>query len=73
MKNVQMDAEIDIKEIKIIGEWAWMRSFLTVAFKPVQAEAMKLSGHILTILKKTADGKWVIYRDANFVMPESAK
>ena len=31
----------------------------------------KLSGHILTILQKNADGNWVIKRDANFVKPEA--
>lgn len=69
MKDFRMEADIDIKEIKVTGEWAWMRSFLNVTFKVGDAESTKLSGHILTILRKTADGKWVIYRDANFVMP----
>lgn len=72
MKDVQMEAAIDIKEIKVIGEWAWMRSFLNVSFKPAEGDTTKLSGHILTILRKTADAKWVIYRDANFVKPETA-
>ena len=72
-KNFRMEAAIDIKEIKVTGEWAWMRSFLKVAFKPLDGDATKLSGHILTIFRKTADEKWVIYRDANFVRPEPAK
>ena len=72
MKDVQMEAAIDIKEIKVIGEWAWMRSFLNVSIKPAEGDMTKLSGHILTILRKTADAKWVIYRDANFVKPETA-
>ena len=73
MKDVKMEAVIDIKEVKVAGEWAWMRSFLKVSFKPVDGDTMRLSGHILTILRKTAAGKWVIHRDANFVMPESAE
>jgi uncharacterized protein (TIGR02246 family) len=73
VKDFRMEAAIDIKELKVTGEWAWMRSFLNVAFKLGEDDATKLSGHILTIFRKTADGKWVIYRDANFVMPESAK
>ena len=28
MNDVKMEADIDIKEIKVAGEWAWMRSFL---------------------------------------------
>lgn len=73
IQDVRMEADIDIKEVKVTGEWAWMRSFLKVSFKPVEGDTTKLSGHILTIFRKTASGKWVIYRDANFVMPESAK
>ena len=71
MKNIAMDAAIDIKEIKIIGDWAWMRSFLKVTFTPDDGNPMKHSGHILTILRKNPDGKWVIARDANFVKPET--
>ena len=73
VKDFRMEAAIDIKELKVTGEWAWMRSFLKVAFKLGDGDATKLSGHILTIFRKTVDGKWVIYRDANFVMPELAK
>ena len=73
MNDVRMETSIDIKEVKVTGDWAWMRSFLKVAITPVEGDTTKLSGHILTVLRKTADGKWVIYRDANFVTPESAK
>lgn len=65
-------ADIDIKEIKVAGEWAWMRSFLRVTFTRSEGDPMKLSGHILTILQRNPDGNWVIKRDANFVAPESA-
>jgi len=71
MKNVQMEADIDIKEIEVAGDWAWMRSFLKVSFTPAGGQATKLSGHILTVLQKLPDGHWVIKRDANFVKPES--
>lgn len=67
----EMEATIDIKEIEVIGEWAWMRSFLRVSFTQAGKDPMRLSGHILTIFQKKADGRWVIKRDANFVMPES--
>lgn len=73
MTDVEMDAAIDIKEVKVIGEWAWIRSFLKVSLTPGEEDTKKLAGHILTIFRKTADGKWVIHRDANFVKPESAK
>ena len=69
MKNMKMEADIDIKEIEVAGDWAWMRSFLKVSFTPAGGTATKHSGHILTILQKQPDDQWVIKRDANFVRP----
>ena len=71
MNDVKMEAQIDIKEIEVVGNWAWMRSFLRVTFTRSEGDPTKLSGHILTILQKNPDGQWVIKRDANFVAPES--
>jgi uncharacterized protein (TIGR02246 family) len=70
MKDVQMDATIDIKEIEVAGDWAWMRSFLEITFTR-EGKRAKHSGHILTVWQKSSDGRWVIKRDANFVKPES--
>jgi uncharacterized protein (TIGR02246 family) len=70
MKDTKMDADIDIKEIEVNGEWAWMRSFLKLTFTSAGGTSAKHSGHILTILRKQHDGNWVIARDANFVMPQ---
>jgi uncharacterized protein (TIGR02246 family) len=70
MKDLDMDAKLDIREIQVTGDWAWMRSFLNMTMTPRGGNAMKHSGHILTILRKNADGRWVIARDANFVAPE---
>lgn len=70
MKDIRMEAEIDIKEIEIAGSWAWMRSFLKVSFTPTGGSTSKMSGHILTVLQKQSDGNWVIKRDANFVQPD---
>jgi uncharacterized protein (TIGR02246 family) len=69
MKDIEMDATIDIKEIEVAGDWAWMRSFLEVTFTR-EGKAVRRSGHILNIWQKNPDGRWVIKRDANFVKPE---
>ena len=70
MQDVEMDATIDIKEIEVAGEWAWMRSFLEITFAR-DGKTARHSGHILTVWQKKSDGRWVIKRDANFVKPES--
>lgn len=70
---VLVEADLDIKEIKVTGDWAWMRSYLEASFKSAGGgNTTKISGHILSIFRKTADSKWLIYRDANFCVPESA-
>ena len=69
MKDVEMDAKIDIKEIEVAGDWAWMRSFLDLTFTR-EGKTARHSGHILTIWQKNSSGRWVIKRDANFVKPE---
>ena len=67
MKDVKMEAQSDIQEIKVLGDWAWMRNFLKVTFTPPGGAETVKSGHILTILHKGPDGKWVIKRDANLM------
>ena len=69
MKDVEMDAVIDIKEIEVAGQWAWMRSFLKITFMH-EGKAAKHSGHILTVWQQNSEGRWVIKRDANFVNPQ---
>jgi len=73
MKDVKMEADGNIQEIKVLGEWAWMHNFLRVTFTPPGGSPSVRSGHILTVLRKKPDGKWVIFRDANLLMPESEK
>jgi uncharacterized protein (TIGR02246 family) len=67
MKDVEMEAKSDIKEIKVLGDWAWMRNHLTVTFTPPGESETVKSGYVLTILRKGPDGNWVIARDANLL------
>ena len=71
LKDTKLETTSDIQEIKILGEWAWMRNFLRVTFTPTRGESIEHSGYILTILRKRSDGRWVIARDANLLMPSA--
>jgi uncharacterized protein (TIGR02246 family) len=71
-KGGTMKTESDIQEIKIIGDWAWMRNFLRVTFTDANGKSAKHSGYVLTILNKRPDGSWVIARDANLLTPEGS-
>lgn len=65
----QFDGTSNIQEIKIVGDWAFMWSELTVVVTPPDgAKPMKRAGHTLTILQKR-NGKWLLARDANMLAP----
>jgi uncharacterized protein (TIGR02246 family) len=65
----QFDATSEIQEIKVLGDWAFMWTRLTVVITPPGgAQSMTRAGHTLSILKKQ-NGKWVLARDANMLAP----
>ena len=68
MKDIRIEGRSDIQEIEILDSWAWMRNYLEVTITPAAGAApVWRSGYTLTILRKTADGRWVIARDANLL------
>ena len=70
MRDFAVDATSDIREIQVLGGWAWMRNRLSVKITPPTGESMIHAGYTLTILRKQPDGSWVIARDANLLMPQ---
>jgi uncharacterized protein (TIGR02246 family) len=72
MKDVRIEGSSDIHEIKVLGDWAWMRNYLRVTITPPQGSPVVRSGYTLTILQKNSAGNWVIARDANLLSGESA-
>ncbi len=71
MKDIKMESSSDIKEIEVLGDWAWMRQFLKVSFTQPEGNSKVHSGYILSILRKTPNGDWVLARDANLLTPEN--
>jgi uncharacterized protein (TIGR02246 family) len=67
LKDVEMDGRADVREIEVIGERAWIRNHIDLTVTPAQGDPAHRSGHTLTILKKGVDGRWRLFRDANFV------
>lgn len=60
----------EIREIGVAGDWAWMRSELSVAVTPPGGARIERAGYTLTILRKV-DGRWKLARDANLLAPRS--
>jgi uncharacterized protein (TIGR02246 family) len=67
MKGFRIEGISEIQELKILGDWAWMRTRLRVAVTPPNGKEMVRSGYTLTILRKEPDGRWVLVRDANLL------
>jgi uncharacterized protein (TIGR02246 family) len=68
MKSAKIEGKSDIKEIEVIGDRAWMRNHLDVTITQPNGQTMTRSGDTLTILRKEADGRWLMARDANLVL-----
>ncbi|MFN2529782.1 MAG: SgcJ/EcaC family oxidoreductase [Pyrinomonadaceae bacterium] len=67
---VLKEATSDIQEIEVLGDWAWMRTYLDLLLSSSEGGLKRYAGYTLTILKKNSQGQWVISRDANLVMPK---
>jgi uncharacterized protein (TIGR02246 family) len=65
----QFDATSEIQEIRILGDWAYLWTKLSVTITPPGAPTpLRRAGHTLSILKKQ-NGHWLLTRDANMLAP----
>jgi uncharacterized protein (TIGR02246 family) len=66
--SIESTSEID--EIVVSGDIAYCRTRLKVMVTSQHnGTPMERSGHTLSILRRTEDGKWLLARDANLVVP----
>jgi uncharacterized protein (TIGR02246 family) len=67
LQQVDLETTSEIQEIKVMGEWAYMRTHLSLVITPKSGgAAKKRAGNTLSILRKQ-DGKWLMVRDANML------
>lgn len=72
MKTVRVEGTSDIQEIRVFGDWAYLRNFIEMTVTPPGAAASaRRSGYTLTILRKGPDGRWRLARDANLLAEET--
>jgi uncharacterized protein (TIGR02246 family) len=67
MDGVKLEGSADIRELEVLGDWAWLRNFIEITVTPPGGTPVRRSGFTLTILRKEPDGRWVLARDANLV------
>jgi uncharacterized protein (TIGR02246 family) len=70
MKDVRIDGKSEIKELTVLGDWAWGRTYIDLTITPPNGNPTRRSGYTLSIFQKKADGAWVIARDANLLSPK---
>jgi uncharacterized protein (TIGR02246 family) len=66
MQNARMEGNSDIRELQVLGDWAYIRNYIEMTITPEGGEPMKRSGYTLTILRKE-EGRWPLARDANLL------
>jgi len=66
-QNVRMEGTSDIRELTVLGDWAYVRNYLTVTVTPPGGTPVRRAGYTLTILRKTPAGQWLLARDANLM------
>ena len=66
LRDVTMEATSEIQEIKVLGDWAYLWSRLSVVMTPHDGASMTRAGDTLSILCKR-NGRWLLYRDANLL------
>ena len=69
LKDVKLEGVAKPVEIKVLGDWAYVRNHIDLTMTPKRGQPMKRAGYTLTILNRQPDGRWVITRDANLMPP----
>jgi uncharacterized protein (TIGR02246 family) len=66
--GLAIEGTSEIRELEILGRWAYMRSYIEVDVTPPgSGTSIRRTGWALTILRREADGRWRIARDANLL------
>ncbi len=70
MKQMRFEGESDVLEVEICGDWAWCRTHLRLTMTAVDEKPVRRSGYTLSVLRKSPQGKWLLFRDANLLTAE---
>ena len=66
MQGLRIDGRAEIQELKVLGDWAYLRNYIEVWMSRDGAPEAQRRGYTLTILRKEG-GRWLLARDANMV------
>lgn len=63
--DFSIDGKADIVELRLLHGWAFTRNRLQITITPSNSIPMRRCGYTLTLLRKCAEGRRRILRDAN--------
>jgi uncharacterized protein (TIGR02246 family) len=66
MQTMRMEGKSEIRELRVLGDWAYIRNHIEMTITPEGGAPVTRSGYTLTILRKES-GQWRLARDANLV------
>ena len=67
MRGVSLEGRAEIRELHVFEQWAWLRNHIEIEMHSPGSNPVRRHGFTLTILRKEADGRWRLSRDANLV------
>src|SRR5262249_49471914 len=67
LKDMRMEGSSEIRELKVLGDWAYLRAHVQMTVTPAGGAPVQRTGYTLTILRKQPDGRWRLARDANLL------
>lgn len=67
MEGIKVNGSCDIREVQVIGNWAYVRNAISLTITPPAGKPVKRSGWTMSILQKQTNGRWLLVRDANLV------
>jgi uncharacterized protein (TIGR02246 family) len=66
--KVEIEATQDVKDLQVSGDLAYSWSHLSVAMTNAETGVRtERAGHVLTVLRKSSAGGWLLARDANLL------
>lgn len=71
MRETRIDGTSQIRELEVLGDWAYLRGHLQVAMTSPAGTTVRRAGYTLTILRKQPDGRWLLARDANLLTEQT--
>jgi uncharacterized protein (TIGR02246 family) len=65
--NMRLDGHAEVVELRVLDGWAYARVRIEVTMTRQGEAPVHRKGYTLTILRRDADGRWVLARDANLL------